>query len=251
MAAAAQPLPPVATVKGIIDTAFRIAGILGLGVTLGAEDQNLGLILLNDMLAQWQQMRYLIWHLINQVVTSTGQQTYTVGRGQQFDFAVAPRKIESAFLRMITNAPPNQVDVPLGILPSREDYDQIRLKQLGTFSKVVWLDSQVPIAVLYPWPIPQASIYAIGITVKEVLNQFSALNTPVTIPPEYVPAMKWNLARRVRLAYRRPADPELNRMGDGALNVIRLANAQVPNMKMPRVLRRGSGRYDPYSDRVT
>ena len=75
--------------------------------------------------------------------------------------------------------------------------------------------------------------------------------SPVTIPPEYVPAMKWNLAQRIRVAYRRPADPDLNKMAAQSLNVIRLANAQVPNLRMPRQLRRGTGVYNPYADRVT
>ena len=245
------PLPAQETAETIIEDALEVAGITGIGVTPGPEDVNRAFRRLNDMLAQWQQLRWLIWHLVNQVVTSTGQQTYTVGNGQQFNFAVAPRRIESAFLRMITQAPPNQVDVSLDILPSREDYDLIRLKQLGTFSSVVWYDSQFPVGLLYPWPIPQASIYGIGITVKEVLNQFSSVVSPVTIPPEYVPAMKWNLAQRIRIAYRRPADPDLNKMAAQSLNVIRLANAQVPNLRMPRQLRRGTGVYNPYADRVT
>ena len=251
MPAAAPPLPAAETAQTIILDALEVAGITGLGVTPGPEDLNKNFRRLNDLLAQWQQLRWMIWHLVNQVVTSTGQQTYTVGRGQQFDFAVAPRRIESAFLRMITNAPPNQVDVHLDILPSREDYDQIRLKQLGTFPSVIFYDSAFPIGVLYPWPIPQAAIYAIGITVKEVLNQFSSLVAPVTIPPEYVPAMKFGLAQIIRVAYRRPADPGLDKLAARATNVVRLANAQIPNLRMPRALRRGTGVYNPYADRVT
>lgn len=244
-----QPGPQVETATTIINEALLIAGITGLGITAGAEDINNSFRRLNDMLAQWQHKRWLIWHLVNQVVVSTGAQSYTVGSGQQFTLTPRPDRIESAFLRMNASSS-NPVDVPLDIIPSREDYDQVRMKSLGTFTRAIWYDTAWPIGLLYPVPVPQASLYSLGVSFKAVLNAFNDLTTQIMLPPEYAPAMKWNLARRTRVAYRRPKDDELNALANDALNVLRMANAQVPLLRLPRKLNTQSGVYNPYSDSV-
>src|SRR5262249_12788631 len=146
----------------------------------------------NDLLVQWQRQRYLVYHLINFVVTSTGAQTYGVGLNQPFNINPRPDRIESAFLRLFNNAPPGNlfVDLPLDIIPAREDYDRIILKTLGTLPWRIFYDPTWPVGTLYPWPIPQATIYGIGVTFKEVLPRFASLQQQVVFPPEYEPALK-------------------------------------------------------------
>lgn len=241
-------LPPEETAQSIIEDALEVAGIVGLGQSPGAEDLNKNFRRLNDMLAQWQRKRWLIWHLVDSSFTSTGALYYTIGRGAQFDVAIRPDRVESAFVRQLINQPPSQVDYPVRLIEARETYNQIRLKQLN--SAIAWYlfyDSDFPVGKLYFWPLPQASLYEMHVSLKAVLSQFTSLVTKVTIPPEYVPAMKWGLARRIRAAYRRPLDPEINALEKDALNTLRMANAQVALLRMPAVLS-GGGVYDPYSD---
>jgi hypothetical protein len=245
-----MPNPPAVTAQAIIVEALNVAGVIGDGETPSAEDINSNLSRLNDMLAQWQRKRWLIWHLVDVSFVSTGVQFYTVGPGQNFNVTARPDRLETGcFVRLLNTAPPNQVDRPLEVIESRETYSRIALKSMGTFPRYVFYDSAYPIGNLYVWPVPQAALYEIHIALKDVLAQFATSVTPVNLPPEYVPAMKWNLARRMRAAYRMPADAEVNALGQDALNVLRLANTQVALLTMPAPLR-GNGQYDPYSDTI-
>lgn len=237
------------TPNEIIHQSLKKSGVLGVGQRALAEDINDAFLDLNDMVAQWQRKRWLVWHLTDNALISTGAQSYTVGPGGQFPFTVRPDRLEAAFFRQLIQSTPNQVDYPLDILEARESYNEIALKQLSSFPMYIFYDPAYPIGRVYPWPIPQASIYEIHITVKELLSSFVTLTQAIILPPEYMAALKFNLARRLRSSYRLPMDPELNALARDALNVLRMANAQVPRLRMPEDILR-PGVYNPYSDQI-
>lgn len=231
----------------IITQALKKAGVLGVGQTPLAEDTNDAFDDLNDMLGQWQRKRWLIYHLVDYEVTGTGALFYTVGPGEQFDINPRPDKIESAFFRQLIQSQPNQVDYPLSIIEAREDYNLIALKQLQSFPQYIFYDSGFPIAKVYPWPLIQSNLYSLHITVKDTLSQFTNLTQIIELPLEYMAALKFNLAVRLRQAYQLPADPILVGLAKDALNVIRNANAQIPRLQIPSALIR-PGIYNIYSD---
>lgn len=235
------------TVSDIILQSLKKAGVLGVGQTALAEDFNDALADLQDLLAQWQRKRWLIWNLTDVVATSTGNQAYTVMPGGDFDIARTDR-IESAFLRQLVNSVPNQVDYMLSILESREDYNRITLKQLNSLSWCIFYDAAYPTGLIYPWPIPQAGIYELHISVKTPLTPLSSFAQVINMPPEYMPALKWNLAQRLRIAYQLPSDPVLNAAAKDSLNLIRNANTQIPNLQMPDDIVPNSGLYNIFSD---
>lgn len=237
------------TALDIVNAALKKAGIVGVGQTAAAEDANDAFSDMNDMLAQWQRKRWLVWHLVDVPLVSTGAQSYTVGAGGDFNIA-RPDRLEAAFFRQITQSQPNQIDYPLAILQSREDYNRIAIKELGSFSRYIFYDSAYPLGSVYPWPVPAANLYEIHLTLKEQLSQFANLNSAVNMPPEYVAALKWNLAIRVHAGYPGlPPIPETVALALDSLNLIRGANAQVPRLVMPVNLVR-PGIYDIYSDRT-
>ena len=234
----------------IITAAAKKSGILGLGQTLNSADQNDALADLRDMLAQWSEKRWLVWHLLEFSLVSTGQQTpYTVGPGGQFNMNPRPSRIDSAFNRQINTAGLN-VDTPLEVIPSREEYNRIALKKLVSFPRYVFLDTAMPIALLHVYPYPNASIYEIHITVKDTFPNVITMPTSFdNYPAMTIPAMKFNLARRLRQAYGKGKAPdvELNAMATDALETVRNAQVQIPEMQMPRMLVYPS-RYNILSD---
>lgn len=235
------------TPKDIITQALKKAGVLGVGQIPLAEDTNDAFYDLQDMLGQWQRKRWLIWHLVDYSVTSTGAFSYTVGPAGDFNINPRPDKIESAFFRQVIQMQPNQVDYPLAIIPDRETYNLIALKKLQSFPSYVFYDSGFPMGTLFPWPVPQASIYQIFISVKETLSQFTALNQTISLPLEYFAALKYNLALRLRQAYQLPMDPQLKSLAKDALNVIRNANTQISRLQIDRSLVQYSN-YNVFSD---
>lgn len=165
--------------------------------------------------------------------------------------SVRPAKLESAYLRQIQNPSPNQVDYQMQILQSMEDYNSIGLKMLSSFPGAVFLDSQWPLGNLFCYPVPQATIYQIFVSVMEQLpTSFPTLATRLNLPHEYYAAILYNLALRLRLLYQVPSfsgDP-LVAMAKDSLAVLRGANTQIGRLQMPAELTR-SGIYNIFSDK--
>ena len=230
--------------RDIVVQALKKAGILGQGRAAGAEDINDGLSDLNDMLSQWMTDRWLIWNLIDYSVVSTGALNYTVGPGGNFAIDPRPDRLESAFARLQTDSS-LPIDYPLEIIPSLEQYNLIALKTLVAFPKYAFYDSAYPLATVKTYPVMNAALYELHITVKNTLPVFT-LDTELVLPRQYVAAIKFNLARRLRQSYGKGLRPdvELNKLAASGLNIIRQANIQIPELKMPRSLVRASGRYN-------
>jgi hypothetical protein len=234
------------TPQDIIRQSLKKAGITGVGQTPLAEDTNDAFYDLNDMIAQWARKRWLMWHLIDVALVSTGAMSYTVGIGGDFN-TPRPDRLEAAFFRQIVPSQPNQIDYTLELIESREAYNRIALKSLKTFPTNIFYDAAYPIGIIYPWPVPQATIYEIHLSLKDTLTQFTALNQTINMPPEFIAALKFNLAIRLRQAYMLSPDPALIALAKDSLAVIRGANAQIPTLVMPSDLVRG-GLYNVYSD---
>jgi hypothetical protein len=246
--APAQQLPAPYVVSALLAEALMIGGIVGIDESIEQPVINLSLNIANDLIAQWQHERYMVYQLVDYGFTSTGAQSYTVGAGQNYDINPRPDRLEFAFLRQVVNngspapnAGTQPFDWPLEVIDAHEDYAAIRLKTLGTFSSAVFYDPGWPIGKLRPWPVPQAGIYELHILCKQTLQRFPALQETVAFPPEYGAALKWCLARRFRVAFQMQRDPDLNILAAQGKNIIRKANAQIPTLRYPRELIRNSG----------
>ena len=249
--------PANTTWNDLCTEALRECSAFGVGQTPTSDDQNGALIRLMWMLQEWERKRWFVYHDVLYVVTSTGAQTYTVGPGGDFDTgvnSVRPNRIEAAFLRQPTVGSPggSPVDYPLELIQSYEDYMRVTLKQLTSFTGGVFYDSKWPLGVLYPVPIPQATVYSIGILVLEQLPLSSLTNgaSKIILPYEYYYAMMTNLAMRLRPKYgigTWPGDP-LPGLAKESMAMLKGANSQIPRLTMPKELSRG-GIYNIFSDR--
>jgi hypothetical protein len=240
---------PIITAQDLISFSMRAVGVLSVGQTLAAEDNADALSALNGLVGQWNRKRWLIWHLLDIYLPTTGNESYTIGPGGQFNVP-RPDRLEAAFFRQYVSGPANQVDYPLEILESREDYNEVVLKSLVSWPTYIFYDASVPLGYVYPWPVPQASIYELHLTVKDVLVQFVSFTQVITLPPEYVEALWTNLALRLAAIYPgAEVTPALDGLAKASLATIRGANAQIPLLNLPGGLGRGS-LYNIYSDRV-
>jgi hypothetical protein len=253
----------VTTARDIIDLALRDAGVLGVGQTASAEDINGGLRRLNMMLGQWNAQRFLVFRLMDAWCQSTGSVNYTVGPGGDIDMPMRPNRIEGAFFRQgpptpreftldssiadgsdvlaPTNLGAGTIDWPLTLMESREEYNAIALKGLGTFPTASYYDPQMPFGRFYVWAVPPSQ-YELHILVRAPLQTFANLSDNFLLPPEYDEAIHYNLVVRFCRAYQLPADPfDINRARE-TMSVIRSANAQIPLAQMPAMVR---GRWGP------
>lgn len=246
MADPAEPALPVDNVGQLLTNALQDAGVLGIDETIEPPILNRAFRQANWLLAQWARKRWLVYRLAEYSFVSTGANTYSVGSGQTININPRPDRVEYAFLRFLNTSGNLQVDIPISIIQSRENYSTIPVKNVGTISWKVFYDPVWPVGVLYPWPIPQASLYELHIGFKVVLPRFSSLLQQINFPPEYSAAMNWCLARRFRASYQLPPDPAIDSLARDSLNTIRLANQAVGVLSMPRAL---SGRQRAYDYR--
>lgn len=240
------------TVRDVCTQALKECGAIGIGQTPLADDVTEAEARLQWMLQQWERKRWLVYALQTLTVVSTGAQTYTVGSGQAFDTGTGPRpaKLESAFLRQLSVGG-QPVDYPLEIIQSREDYNRVTLKSLTSFTGGVFYEPGWPNGTLYPVPIPQANVYALGVSfMSQLPPSFATLNSTFSLPYEFFNGMMLNLAIRLRPKYGLGTYPgdHLPGLAKDALNVIRGANVQIGRLTMPGALLR-PGIYNIFSDR--
>ncbi len=237
------------TAVDVIRMALLHTGAITLSQTIYAEEILAGYDMLNGMLGQWNRRRWMIWHLIDVAIQTTGAQKYSVGVGGDFDVP-RPDQIEAAYFRQVITGQPNQVDYPLTIIKAYEDYALIALKSLVSWPAWLFYDSAQPIGYVYPWPIPQASGYFLHLVIKDTLNQFTSPSVAVYLPPEYYEAVWTNLALRLGgLFPGAVVSDDLRGQARAAIETIKSANAQIPNLQMPAGLGRG-GLYNIYSDNI-
>jgi len=172
-----------------------------------------------------------------------------VGPGGNFNLLARPDKLQAAFIRQTVQSQPSQIDYPLVLITARENYNNIALKQLSSFSQYAFYDPAYPLGYVYPWPVLQTPNWELHITVKEHLPQFTSLSETIVLPPEYFAALKWNLAARLLVSYQLPIVPGIVGLAKDSLNLIRNANAQVPWLNIPGDLGI-RGNYNIYSDQV-
>lgn len=212
--------------RDLVEWSMRTAGVADEFQSVSSRGANDALLMLNAMIGQWSKKRYLVYHLKDHAITSTGALYYTIGPGQDFD-TDNPDRIESAYVRLIGTSDAQAIDYPLRIIPTYEDYNTITLKSLRTWPSSVFYDSDYPIGRLYIWPKADTT-FEIHITTKDQLQQFPNLDQDIVLPGEYMEALMWNLAGRLALMWRLPPDPMVAALAQETLSTIRSANLQVP-----------------------
>src|SRR5581483_10683346 len=140
----------------ICTSALIRAGVLGVGNPPAADQIARALVLLNDMLALWSSKRWLNYAEIDQTLTVTGAQSYTIGPGGDINVTARPDRIEWGYVRLLNGTGNLPVDIPLRQNFSREDYSRVPLKSLKTQPDSFFYDSGFPLGKIYPLPIPSS-----------------------------------------------------------------------------------------------
>lgn len=239
-------LTPLTTTLGdICAAALRRCGYIGVGQTALAEDLTDTWADLQWMLQSWSRKRWFIYHLVDLSIVSTGQLTpYTVGPGAQIDTGTnsdRPNRLEAAYLRQLTQGSPNNIDYPMEILQSMEDWSRVRLKTLSSFPQFVFFDSSWPNGGVRFWPVPQANIYEIHIIVRAQLPVvFLTQASTFSLPFEYYEAIVWNVALSACPRYGIMPNPVLAMKAKTGLEMLRTGNTQIATLSTPPEVNRNT-----------
>jgi hypothetical protein len=176
----------------------------------------------------------------------------TQGDAIQVIYSVAPAMSFTPAVPALApgDVPPNATDVTLQIIESREDYALFRQKGMSGTTSHIFYDSAYPVGKVWPYPSPTIG-QELHLIVKEQLPEFTSTSQNIILPPEYMAALHYNLAIRLRAAYGLPT-PQVDVVAGfaaDALNVIRSANAQIKRLQIAPELGR-IGLYNIISDDV-
>lgn len=283
--------PAETTAGDLCTAALAEALVVGEGQSATRDQLAKAQTRLQWMLQQWQRERQLVWYLVDMSVATNGKLFYTIGPGGDIDtnqytnpfgnqfgsgtvgganpfgpttpVSARPASIQSAFLRqpnvgaannvVLTAAPQGSlpIDYPLEIIKAREDYNKIAFKPMVSLSQWLFYESSWPLGKLFPWPVPNANIYELHVSVMAQLPpMFATSAAVVNLPFEYFNALVLNLAVRLKALYGVPSFQGDSLPGEArnALKVIRGANLQIARLGMPSgLVSRGKG-YNIFSD---
>lgn len=244
-------------VSDLLNYTLRLSGVLGVGQSPLAQDENDAQTALEMMLKQWQRRRWIVFRLDEIAVPlATNRATYTVGPGGDFDYPIRPGSIEGVFLRqLVGGGPPSSfpVDFPIRIITSRQEWNAIPLKGLRSWPGQIYYDPTLPLGTLYIWPIPIQHLFELHVNPAQDIETFTSdvsADTDEFLPGEAEEAIIYNLACRIRVNYRLPPDPAMIALAQSCLNTLRTNNFALRALRMPAELRPPSRFKNPLAGHV-
>lgn len=171
----------------IITRAMRLVGAIGKGETPDDDEAADGLTALNAMLESWSIERLFAYYIVEEQLTLSTAQTYTMGSGGDLN-TTRPTKIDdSCYVKL------QSIDFPLKLI-GKEAWDAIPAKTVNS-NVPMWLfaDMQNPLVRLNFYPQPTGVGVAYIQSWKQ-LQQFANLTDTLALPPGYQRAIEFSLA---------------------------------------------------------
>lgn len=232
----------------IISSAARLAGILASGETLQGNEPSDCLLILQQMIDEWQADGLKIFTTrIDTFPFVLGTQAYTLGTGGNFNIP-RPAKIHRMGVQILSN-PTQPSEVPITLLDD-DGWANVRVKNIGgSYPLFCYDDGAFPLRTLNFWVIP-------GLTCNLVLYSWQPLatfpdinTTDVTFPPTYAQALKYNLAICLSAEFKTQLDPTVMGIAASSLAALKEINLPQPILRCdPGLSGTGVSVYDWRSD---
>lgn len=223
----------MATALDLISSALRLINVVAAGETTDIATANDALMVLNDMIDSWNADRLAIFTTKSEDFPFVlSQQSYTMGPTGDFDTA-RPARIDSMSVILMYPNPANPIEVPIDMYTVEDWQLNVPVKKVnGSFPQVCYDDGGYPLRTLNFWPIPSdqpgnlARIYS-----WQALAQPAALNSPITFPPGYRQAFRFNLATLLAAEFAQPIPPTVAAVAIQSLATVKTMNAPELELK--------------------
>ena len=180
----------MSTVRDLITDALRDLGAIGVAeIPTAAEEQD-ALRVLNQMIGMWRTESLMAYSRNEEVFSYLpGQNSYTIGAGGDFN-TTRPVRIDGAYAR-----DGNGNDLDIYICRSFQDYADIVSKNAtSTLITAIYYDPTYPLGTIYVWPVMTNSSYSLVLWTWTVLEEYTSVDTVISLPPGYELALWTNLA---------------------------------------------------------
>ena len=237
----------------LIKRSLRLLGVEASGETPGTNESSEALVVLNQMIDQWNNEKLMLYTMVNNLFQMTaGVTTYTLGpagSGATWESTqpVRPMNIQryAGFVRANTSG--LNTDYVMDYYPN-DRFQNIFQKDITTNYPYAWTcDWNFPIATVRIYPKPTITLQ-FGLTEYAQLTKFNSLTDTVVLPPGYEAALAWNLCLDLSAEYGVDLTPVILDRAKETKFVIKRANQQPVLMSVDRDLLT-HGIYSIYGDR--
>lgn len=237
--------------QDLINGALRLLNVTASGEQPSADESQDALNSLNLMIDEWNSDRLLIFTLnINEYPLIVGQQVYTLGPGGNFN-APRPARIERMSIVNLNN-PAQPLELPIEMLTDKQ-WQQVPVKLISsTMPLQVYDDGAFPLRNLTFRYIPQIPVNT-RIYSWSALSSFTDLTTPLSFPPAYAKALKYQLALNLAPEFGTSPSPAVVLIAQDALASIKRMNQPIIDLQCdPAVVATGDRKiYNWITDGVT
>lgn len=227
------PQLPITTVRKVVYTAYRIAGILAdAGVTQNPEELQDGFDTLNAMLDGWNSQRLMIYTITRYLFQLvSGQQSYSIGPGAaDWDFPRPPRiEVASCVIISDPNYPLEQPIAPM----TYQQWQTLPVKSTTSpIPQSFYYDQQFPIGNVFFYPVPSAQdsgTNQVALYVWATIPALQGFDQEISFPPQYLECIQYNLAVRLaeRFPLRQKMSPSAAKRAEDTLRTVKSLNTVV------------------------
>ena len=208
------------TLLDLITQALQSIAVYGLGQTPNSAETADAVNALNIMVDSWNADGLLIPSVTRESFTLTiGKESYTWGTmASAGNFTTArPARLTRAFIR------DGSYDYPVELIGG-DEYEDITDKTTSGRPEQLWYNPTFPLATVFLYFTPDAA-YNLRVDSEQDLIDFSSLVATISLPPEYLAALKWNLAQELCSPYMKQVPPIVAMRADETLRTVRRINA--------------------------
>lgn len=212
----------------LIRATLRLIGAVSSSETPNADESSDALEALNLMLGSWGASRFLSASTGKVTKTMTGASSYTIGVGGDID-TTRPTAIYNAHWTL------GGQDYPLSFL-DYSDYQDIGIKTIGSIPEYIVLKPDNPLSTIYLFPVPANGTLTLD-NIRPATDLI--LDDDLPYPPEWIRALKFNLAVEISPEFGFTVSPELAMMAAESKAIVMRSMVTVPLARFDALLPNG------------
>ncbi len=209
----------------LIRATLRLIGAVSSSETPNADESSDALEALNLMLGSWGASRFLSASTGKVTHSCNGSTSYTIGVSGDIN-TTRPTAIYNAFWST------GGLDYPLSIL-DYSDYENIGIKTIGGIPEYIVLKPDNPLSTIYLFPVPANGTLTLD-NVRPATDLTLADDLPY--PPEWIRALKFNLAVEISPEFGFTISPELALLAQESKAIVLRSMVTVPLAKFDALL---------------
>jgi len=228
----------------VITDSLKLLGVVaGHEVPTAAEQQD-AFARLNELIDSWGlHAQTLLVSRRDVVPLVVGQQTYTVGPGEDID---VPVPIDLDAVSYVVSGTV-ETEVFLTMVSDQAYLGQAQKDLTGSPPLEVAYTRTHASGELWVWPVPTVATDLV-LYFQAPLAAFPDLVTPVALAAGYARALRTNLAVELAPEYGKPLDPAIDRMARESLADLKRANFPMVEVGIDVALTGGGGAYNILTD---